>query len=284
VQKHYLVPFLLFIFSCCVQVAAQSGCVQSATVTATPVQCNSFRNGSIEITNVVGGLFPYYYSIDGATFSTRPAFDLLWPGTYTITIRDSLGCEYQTTSKVEEPDVLEVMLSASKTKVAIGEGFMLSAKTSPPSAIITSVNWRPTEYFEDGIKYEQTIKNLSVTTPFAVEIVDINGCTARDQVVVEVETPNIYIPNIISIGSNQDAYFTVFSDDYVRSVQYLRIYNRVGCLVFEREKFPTNDPLLGWNGRYNNRKALPGVFTWVAEIEYLDGSRHLMYGNLTVVR
>ena len=276
-------PLILVLGSSCA-LLAQMNCIDSVEINTISVQCNTFRNGSISIASVNGGTPPYYYSIDGTTFSTRPEFEFLWPGAYTVTIKDTLGCEYNEIAIVEEPPVLEVLLNTNKTLVAIGESFQLSATYYPTNAAITSVYWRPPDLFEDGNKYEQTVSRIKETTTFAIEIIDQNGCTARDQVTVEVKLPNIYAPNVISVGSNQDAYFTIFTDDYVEKIKTLNIYSRSGGLVFQRTNFPPNDPLLGWNGRVNNKKVQSDVFTWVAEVVDLDGNTQLLYGSLTVVR
>jgi hypothetical protein len=273
------------IFAISLHVAtAQNSCIDSVSITTQPVQCNTFRNGQLEITAVHGGTPPYYYSIDGETFTTRTVFDLLWPGVYTVTVYDTLGCVYYTTAEIGEPPVLEVDLVTNKDLVAIGESFVLQATVSPPDAHIEFVRWRPTDLFDDTFTYTHEIQAIGESTTFAIEVVDTNGCTARNQVTVDVLKPSVYAPNIISVGSNQEAYFTLFTDEYVRQINFLNIYSRNGSLVFQRNNFPPNDPLLGWNGRQNIKKPQIGVYTWMAEIQYLDGTAHLIYGSLTVVR
>ncbi len=53
-------------------------------------------NGSITVTNVMGGTPPYMYSIDGITFQSTPTFTDLTAGTYTITIMDANDCTFIT--------------------------------------------------------------------------------------------------------------------------------------------------------------------------------------------
>lgn len=259
------------------------GCIDMAQIETVPVQCYSFRDGMILIDSVSGGNPPYYYAIDGTTFSTRPVFDRLWPGKYTVTVRDSLGCILEQDVTVEEPLVLTVQLTSSKSIVAAGEPFDLNATIAPSTAVISSVRWRPPEYFEDGNLLLQTVK-IPESTIFAVEIIDDKGCTARDQVLVEVTPPEVFVPNVIVPGSNEDALFTVFSDEYVTQVRSLQVYSRTGALVFERLNFPPNDPLLGWNGRLRGRRVQEGVYTWVAQLEYTDGKVHAHQGTLTVLK
>jgi len=57
---------------------------------AAPFTCTN--NGTIIVTGVTGGVGPYTYSIDGINFQVSNTFNDLTPGTYTITIRDTLMC------------------------------------------------------------------------------------------------------------------------------------------------------------------------------------------------
>ncbi len=283
VLRIFIVLFLLNGYVC--RLCAQLDCIQDAQVFAVPVQCFSFRNGMITVEGVEGGTPPYYYSIDGNTFSTRPVFELLWPGDYTVTIVDTLGCLFVQRVTVGEPPVLQVDLKASHIQVAVGEPFGLKATVSPVEAKIAQLSWRPPDLFDDETLYAQYMQDgIKESTVFAVEVVDEKGCTARDQVEVKVRKSNVFVPNVISVGSNQDAYFTVFADEFVPLVRYLRVFDRSGALVFDRSNFPPNDPLLGWNGRQSYRKAQLGVYTWVAEVIDLDGTVQQLQGSVTVIQ
>ena len=54
--------------------------------------------------------------------------------------------------------------------------------------------------------------------------------------------------------------------------------------MFERQDIPPNDPSVGWDGTYIEEKAQPGVYTYVIEIEFVDDSRELYYGDVTLMR
>jgi CHU_C Type IX secretion signal domain len=274
---------LIFILGPTISTSAQAGCVEAVWLHAVPVQCNSFRNGYIVIDSVKGGVPPYYFSIDGVTFSTRPVFDFLWPDDYMITVRDSLGCDYETFIEVTEPPVLSVSLTASDLLVPIGGELHLYAAFEPTTAHLASISWRPPLLFDDNNALYQKI-SLTETTTIAIEIEDENGCTARDQVVVEVEKPNIFIPNVIMVGSNTDAYFTVFTDENIDKIKLLRVYARDGSVVFERSNFQPNDPLLGWNGRLKGKKVQSGVYTWLMQVDLPNGKTYQQTGTLTVLR
>ena len=84
--------------------AAHIGCVQtlnaallitqppllSATVNSTNVTCNSAADGIITITNPLGGLGTYQYTVDGgATWQNPGTFNGLIPGFYNVQMRDA---------------------------------------------------------------------------------------------------------------------------------------------------------------------------------------------------
>lgn len=66
--------------------------ITSQTSSATTTTCPGANNGSITVTSVTGGSGPYEYSISGGPFQSSPTFLGLAAGTYTIVIRDAVGC------------------------------------------------------------------------------------------------------------------------------------------------------------------------------------------------
>ena len=55
---------------------------------------NDGPDGIIEINGVTSGLSPYQYSINNSSFTTNTTYSNLLPGDYTITVKDSNGCEF----------------------------------------------------------------------------------------------------------------------------------------------------------------------------------------------
>ena len=65
-----------------------------ATVSSTNVTCNGDDDGSISITDPLGGTSPYEYSIDGGTtWVSSGTFTALAPATYNVRIKDANDCE-----------------------------------------------------------------------------------------------------------------------------------------------------------------------------------------------
>ena len=60
-------------------------------------------------------------------------------------------------------------------------------------------------------------------------------------------------------------------------------YSRWGSLVYEVNDVAPNDFSSGWNGFFNGKLMNPGVYVWVAELEYLDGEVIQLTGDVTIM-
>ncbi len=234
------------------------------------------------ITNVFGGTQPYYFSLDGQSFSTNPTFDHLKAGDYHLDVRDASGCIQSLSIKVPEPAEMEVRMLASDSTVVSGVHFTLQAIYAPETLAIQSIRWEPSELFQKQDTLRQQVSILK-STKFGLEITDKNGCTAHNGLTITVKEPNVYTPNVLKIGSENDAYFTVFAGEGVEKISALKIYNRAGIPLFDQTNFAPNDPSKGWNGKWNGKNVSPGVYVWVASIHYQDGSNEILEGTVTVL-
>ena len=62
------------------------------------------------------------------------------------------------------------------------------------------------------------------------------------------------------------------------------MFDRWGNALYSMEDFLPNSPTIGWDGRFKGQPMNPGVFVWVAEIEFIDGQRESYKGDVTIVR
>lgn len=275
--------FLLFLsFLFLTASLARAGCVDSIHIKIQPVQCKGLRNGVVEVIEVFGGQAPYYFSIDGQSFSTRPVFDLLWAGEYTIYVRDASGCVQQYQVLVPEPEEFRVKLTVNDSSIVAGEWIQIKAIVYPKGSTVTSIEWRPAALFVFQNQLTQTVR-VAEDTRFAVEIRNSNACTAYDELDVPVAQTNLYFPNVFNPRSAEDNYFTLFAGQGVSRIVSLQIFDRGGNLVFEKRNFQPNDPLKGWNGIWGDRMAPSGVYPWVAKVEFLNGNEQHYSGSVTLI-
>jgi gliding motility-associated-like protein len=95
-----------------------------------------------------------------------------------------------------------------------------------------------------------------------------------------VYVPNAFFPN----DDGRNDFFYPSTGPCVRIVVYLRVYDRWGELVFERRDFLPNAEQLGWDGTFNGKAAMAGVYVWVMEIALNDKNRRIFKGDVTLVR
>ena len=245
--------------------------------------CYGLSDGQILFGMPTGGLEPYQYSIDnGQHFYNSPTAANIRAGNYKLVVRDSTGCYNRPLQvTVGQPDsfTVDLVFASIQEPVKVGETVILEAQTDRDVILHA---WQPDDTTTCGTCPRLTVRPLE-TTWYSVTVTDPQGCMATDRIQVVLE-PNIYVPNVFKPESELGNHrFTLFSKE-PQPVNCLRIYDRWGSLVFERNNIVTNDLSEGWDGMVNGREATPGVFVFVAEVEYAEGRKLFFTGDVTLVR
>lgn len=139
-------------------------------VAITSPLCNGNNNGGISLTPT-GGVTPYQYSINsGATYQTSTIFNGLASGTYTIRIKDNVGCTKDTTVIVNQPPVLTTTATSTAASCAGNDGVITIAANGGTTIYQYSING--TTFVSSG----------SITAPavgpYTITVKDANGCLA----------------------------------------------------------------------------------------------------------
>lgn len=153
------------------------------------------------------------------------------------------------------------------------------------SADVTEVLWSPTT----GIfrnRYPGITIKPTTNTDYTVRVKNPGGCTAEDKVsiIVVCNGGNVFMPNTFS--PNGDGANDVF---YPRGsglfkIKNLRIFNRWGEVVFEKNSFNANDVSAGWDGTFKGVKLNPEVFVYTIDI-ICDNNSILNYkGNVALIQ
>ncbi|MDX1476588.1 MAG: gliding motility-associated C-terminal domain-containing protein [Saprospiraceae bacterium] len=246
------------------------------------VSCGGEMDGSILVETIVEVRPPYLYSIDGFTFQEDNVFNNLGAGSYTITIRDSLGCTYQLSSViVEEPDELELYVIPRDT-IELGDSVQLFVDANFD---IVAIEWEP----GTGLSCTDCVDPWASPKDDQVYMVtawDENGCSAQAIVVINVRKDrNIYIPNVFSPnGDGINDFFTAYGGEQVKEIVELELFDRWGELVFRTEHIPISEPELGWDGFFRNDIMNPAVFVYVIKICWVDGYEGIFAGDVTLIR
>jgi gliding motility-associated-like protein len=67
-------------------------------------------------------------------------------------------------------------------------------------------------------------------------------------------------------------------------VRRIQIYDRWGEMVYKGEDLTLNDETAGWDGSYRGQPLNPGVFIYLAEVEFIDSSVLQFEGDITLIR
>lgn len=126
-----------------------------------------------------------------------------------------------------------------------------------------------------------TDSNLEV---FALD--QATGCLLHDDLRITVtREAKWYAPNAFkpegSAGNNR---FYISTGAGIVRINNLRIVNRWGELMFERENLEPGNPSDGWDGIWKGDQAPPGVYVFWAESEWRDGTTEILSGSFALIR
>ncbi|MEO6189237.1 MAG: hypothetical protein ABIO44_01625, partial [Saprospiraceae bacterium] len=227
--------------------------------------CFGKTNGQIVVDKVfdkngnsVSGLL---YSINNGPFASRDTFSNLANGTYTITVKDTLGCILSTRNVVVEPQVLDIKVHST---VIVDQGTIIDIDTLLLGIFGGTTNgfgeYKDTTWFNvfDSKYLTNLIYQADTTSEFIITGIDESGCIVSKSVrvivriVKEVWWPNVFNPNS---SLSENAKFNLYGKR-VRNIRIINIYSRWGELVFSSENFQDANKIkgFGWDGMFRGQK------------------------------
>lgn len=231
---------------------------------------------------------PYSFSVDGSSPTFIFGSIAILAGEHTITVYDSLQCSVSRDTIIGQPNPIDVDLGMD-VEIELGDSTTLTAFISGNSIPIDSLYWDPLDFLRcaNDDCSEVTVAPLE-TTAYMVTAVDTNGCSGNDVILVKVDkNRNVFVPNIFTPdGDGTNDYFQIYIGTGVRSVDYFQVYDRWGEKLFERRNFLPSEFEIeyGWDGRFNGKSMNPGVFIYLAEVTFVDGTTLLYRGDVTLMK
>jgi gliding motility-associated-like protein len=228
----------------------------------------------------------YEYSIDSINWQGGDLFPNLGADTFTVYVRDANGCMSAETAVIEAAEPFFItMFTPLDTTIEYGDTINLAAMLNDTSG--ATINWTDVNASTvfDSSNYSvfvtpanQTVYNFSAVSPL--------GCQADTTVNINVTKPRragaplAFTPN--SDGHNDN--FFIQGDEKVESVAVFRVYDRWGELVFEATNVAPNDVAAGWDGTFKGKEMNSGVYSWYAEVVFIDGHSETLRGDVTLLR
>lgn len=120
----------------------------------------------------------------------------------------------------------------------------------------------------EGCIYEETFDIFASAN-------DISDCAP-------VFIPNIFTPN----SNNGNEIFSIYigPTSGIAIINSMQVFDRWGSLVYEKGNFIPDNGLTGWDGEFNGQEASPGVYVYKVEISFVDGSKRLDTGSISLIR
>ena len=199
--------------------------------------------------------------------------------TYTIYVSDELGC-FADTGDVEVCIFpLPTVLAGPDQTIFVGTTAQLSGYNISNPGTGTYL-WIPDTTLSCNTCNNPIASPLQ-TTIYSVTLTDINGCKDEDTTIINVFCnddvlfiPNAFTPN--GDGLNDEVQLEGVG---ITKLNFLRIFNRWGQLVFESTNFGAN-----WDGTFNGKLSEPEVFDYYLEAVCSTGQLIRKQGNITLIR
>lgn len=241
----------------------------------TNILCTPLKNGAIDVTSS-SSFMPLQF--EWSNFSVTEDISALDTGTYSITVTDAHNCTATQTFSVGNDSVFTIEATPDEVTIDLGETVQLnvtatgssfgSALWTPPYALSCTDCFNPTSTPYDDVVYN-------------VNAIDVNGCTASDEVIVHVVpkyaifTPNAFTPN----GDGNNDFFEVFGNKEAWKQFNVMLFNRWGEKVYESDNMNFK-----WDGSFKSG-IVPGVYVYAIKLVYMDNfTEKMLKGTVTLLR
>ncbi|MBK9107227.1 MAG: gliding motility-associated C-terminal domain-containing protein [Saprospiraceae bacterium] len=248
-----------------------------------PVCGNSF--GSMNIAKVIGGHEGLLFAInDPNLFSSQSLFTSLPAGVYTLYIKDSADCRFEKSFEILQIPIVDANIQP-EISLRLGKGGTLDLNITSDPNLVKNIDWTP-KTFLSCTNCEDPIATPPGDLEYEVTVTDTNGCTITKRILVKIETPKVWAPNVFSPNGDQinDWFYLISSDPDITAINILEIFDRWGNKVFVSAQQKPNNAITGWNGTAKNEKCLPGVYVYWAEVELINGTKWILKGDITLLK
>jgi len=217
---------------------------------------------------------------DGSRLATFP---VTASGVYPLKIIS--GCDTASVIFSVNESAIEVALVQDTFTIALGDSLLLETRIIN-SGNQTLIQWTDPQpgslrCIRCATTWALPVNNLEYMVRVSNELGCQDSTTARVNITKNL---NIYFPNVFKPGEdNQNSSFYP-SGPPATMVKTLSIFSRWGEKIFENREMALNTPDNGWNGMAKGENAPPGVYVWMAEVAFLDGTKTILAGDVTLIR
>lgn len=253
--------------------------VTGITISKSNPTCG-LQNGTITIQKVIGGTSPYQFSVNGSSYTSNSNYSNLAADTFTISSKDTLGCQYTDTISLQNLSSQPTIANAGFPQIIFTSTTTLNAN----QPLVGNGKWAilsGSGSINSPLQFNTAITNLSIgKTKLRWSI--SNSCgTSNDEVEISVKFKNgqIFVPSAFTPNNDGlNDYFNFTANPGIK-IGYFKVYNRWGQLIFSNSQ--SN---LGWNGFYNGAEQPNGIYIWILQAIDEFGKTIDLKGTVGLIR
>lgn len=213
---------------CTVILSAMVNIIVSISPETTAISCNGASDGSITVATVEGGTPPYQYSLNDGDFQDNNTFADLDAASYTLTVQDANGNEFNLVFSLENPALLEVNTTVMDDNITIE----------------ASGGTGDLQYSIDGgvtFGSESVFANLE-NGVYDIVVMDANACQSTDSATVDVSgLDDLKIDLFFEVQPNPNqGLFTMILNQPTQKDLTIQIVDALGRIVFEQQVIKTS--------------------------------------------
>lgn len=247
--------------------------------------CEGAEVGGLRVVSIEGGSSPFEYYLNGNLINANDLSKNQVPGDYTLLVRDRNGCEITRQFSIKPRVDWEAYLKRDTT-IDWGQSAYLEGGFNTALSDVKYIKWLKQGFVFDTTFVLNQLVNPTRTTTYEIVGIDANGCQHSAKVIVSVIfDPKVYVPNIFSPnGDGKNDLFQLYANRFVKTIHRFDIYDRWGEWVYSQGKIDAQAAEFGWDGTFRGQPMNNAIFVWVAEVEYINGERVFLKGDITLIR
>jgi gliding motility-associated-like protein len=204
--------------------------------------------------------------------AANPWLNAITSNNYTAIATSIFGCKDTISTRVHIRPAAVLYVGDSVTLYP-GESYQVNPQTN-----CLAFAWFPPAGLSNAYVSDPLI-TPEISTKYIVHGVTEWGCKAVDSINVYIDLSELLtLPNAFTPGTGVNSKLYILRRG-VAKLNYFRIFNRWGNLVFE-----TNNIDEGWDGTFNGKPQPFGVFVYQVEAVSNQGKVFQKHGNVTLIR
>ncbi len=273
------------------------GCSSSDTsiITVTPIMKetltypkDTFVCQGMSLQLPVSGADNYVWLKDTSTLknyksnSSNPlATPIISPTIYQLVVSDKNGCATDTVDIKVSIVPFPTLKTVDTMTLPTGTSISLNVTVSPD---VVNYHWSPTDYLNNPESASPvcTPKNDLV---YHVSVENKYGCKAQDSISLHLTcSESLFAPTgfIPASTSGNDVFYP--KGQGIKDIVTLKVYNRGGGLMFERNHFQPNEKSDGWDGTFRGNQCPSGIYIYTLQAICDTGEYFEKKGTVLLVR